>query len=403
MPIYLDHAATTPLRREVVDAMLPYLTEHFGNPSSAHFVGRTARAALDEAHERLAARLHADPRELVFTRVAPRPSTSRSRAPPGPARRAVTASSPARSSTTRSARAPLPREVRLRDHRSAGRPLRPRRPRRRDRALTEDDPRLAQLGNNEVGTIQPIADDRERVATAGRASPRRRRPGGAVVDLDVRRWMRTCCDRRPQVRGAQGRRRPLAAHGDALLPQLHGGSQERYRRAGTEDVAAAVGMAVAYDLACRSAPRRSPDSAASASSSARDAGCRGVELTGHPTVPAAGPAVGGRPWRRGRRRSSRRSTSRGSLLDAARHAPPAPRSRQSRPDARWAFPTRRRAAPCGCASAGRRPRPRSRGGRSCRPYRLRARRRVATAGRIVQRDAGPLGHRRELRLEEVPA
>ena len=48
MPIYLDHAATTPLRREVLDAMLPLLTESFGNPSSAHAYGRAARAALDE-------------------------------------------------------------------------------------------------------------------------------------------------------------------------------------------------------------------------------------------------------------------------------------------------------------------------------------------------------------------
>src|SRR6186997_1250647 len=67
MPIYLDHAATTPLRREVLDAMLPFLTESFGNPSSAHAYGRTARAALDDAHERVATRLHAEPREIVFT------------------------------------------------------------------------------------------------------------------------------------------------------------------------------------------------------------------------------------------------------------------------------------------------------------------------------------------------
>ena len=67
MSIYLDHAATTPLRPEVLEAMLPYLTRDFGNPSSAHAFGRTARAALDEAHERVAARIGAESREIVFT------------------------------------------------------------------------------------------------------------------------------------------------------------------------------------------------------------------------------------------------------------------------------------------------------------------------------------------------
>ena len=67
MAIYLDHAATTPLRREALDAMLPYLGEHFGNPSSAHSLGRQAREALDYAHERVARRLSAQAREIVFT------------------------------------------------------------------------------------------------------------------------------------------------------------------------------------------------------------------------------------------------------------------------------------------------------------------------------------------------
>src|SRR6187397_1133938 len=67
MPIYLDHAATTPLRQEVLDAMLPLLTESFGNPSSAHAYGRAARAALDMAHESVATRLNAQGREIVFT------------------------------------------------------------------------------------------------------------------------------------------------------------------------------------------------------------------------------------------------------------------------------------------------------------------------------------------------
>ena len=54
-PIYLDHAATTPVRAEVVEAMLPFFGPRFGNPSSAHRWGREARTALDEARERVIA------------------------------------------------------------------------------------------------------------------------------------------------------------------------------------------------------------------------------------------------------------------------------------------------------------------------------------------------------------
>ena len=78
MPIYLDHAATTPLRREVLEAMLPYLTEAFGNPSSAHCFGRAARAALDEAHERVAAAAQrGGAARSSSRRAAPRRTTSR--------------------------------------------------------------------------------------------------------------------------------------------------------------------------------------------------------------------------------------------------------------------------------------------------------------------------------------
>jgi len=49
MPAYLDHAASTPLRPEALEAMLPYLTEHYGNPSGAHRVSRVTRLAVDEA------------------------------------------------------------------------------------------------------------------------------------------------------------------------------------------------------------------------------------------------------------------------------------------------------------------------------------------------------------------
>lgn len=66
-PLYFDHNATTPLLAEVVDAMLPYLTTHFGNPSSAHAYGREAKAAIDRARESVAALVGASPEELLFT------------------------------------------------------------------------------------------------------------------------------------------------------------------------------------------------------------------------------------------------------------------------------------------------------------------------------------------------
>src|SRR6186713_1098702 len=66
-PVYLDHAATTPVRREVFEAMEPFFGPRFGNPSSVHRWGREARAALDEARERVARCLGAHPDEVCFT------------------------------------------------------------------------------------------------------------------------------------------------------------------------------------------------------------------------------------------------------------------------------------------------------------------------------------------------
>ena len=67
LPIYLDYNATTPLDPAVVDAMLPYLREHFGNPSSAHALGKTAHDAVERARRQVAELLNAQPDEIVFT------------------------------------------------------------------------------------------------------------------------------------------------------------------------------------------------------------------------------------------------------------------------------------------------------------------------------------------------
>ena len=64
--IYLDNAATTPIDPQVLEAMMPYLSQHFGNPSSTHMIGRTARAAVEKARKTLAKYLNASPSEVFF-------------------------------------------------------------------------------------------------------------------------------------------------------------------------------------------------------------------------------------------------------------------------------------------------------------------------------------------------
>src|SRR5437764_14488924 len=64
--VYLDNSATTPVDPRVVEAMLPFLTEKFGNPSSVHFYGQEARAAVDRARREVAAIINARPNEVVF-------------------------------------------------------------------------------------------------------------------------------------------------------------------------------------------------------------------------------------------------------------------------------------------------------------------------------------------------
>jgi cysteine desulfurase len=74
--VYFDNAATTPLDPEVLEAMLPFLQNHFGNPSSLHGHGRQVRAAIENARKTIAHLLNAAPAEISFTRAARRPTTT---------------------------------------------------------------------------------------------------------------------------------------------------------------------------------------------------------------------------------------------------------------------------------------------------------------------------------------
>jgi cysteine desulfurase len=288
MAIYLDHAATTPLRREVLDAMLPFLTESFGNPSSAHAFGRAARAGLDDAHERVAARLRAEPREIVFTSGGTEANNLALKgaawAGKGHGHRIVTSSV---------------------EHHAVGHTLRYLEkfgfeivelpvdrygrvdPDQLEAALTDRTILVSiMLANNEVGTIQPIEEVALRVRArkgvllhvdAVQAAP--------YLDLDV-----TALDAdlvsigAHKFEGPKGVGALYVRHGTHILAQQQGGTQERHRRAGTENVAGAVGLAAAYDLTCAERPATVRRLAAGRERLGRAIlVVEGTELTGHPT------------------------------------------------------------------------------------------------------------------------
>jgi len=255
MAIYLDHAATTPLRPEALEAMLPYLGGAFGNPSSAHALGRAARNAVDEAREQLAADLGGTAREVVLTSGG---TEANNLAVKGAAwaakahgnRIVVSAVEHHAVGHTAEHLANWGFEVVVAPVDPTGRvdldAL--------DALLDERTVLVAaMLANNEVGTIQPIREIAEHVRArrgihlhvdAVQAAP--------YLDLDVGSLgADTVAISAHKFEGPKGVGALWVRRGTPLLAQVHGGSQERHRRAGTENVAGAVGMAAAYALACQ--------------------------------------------------------------------------------------------------------------------------------------------------------
>lgn len=243
--VYLDHAATTPLRAEVRDAMLTAYGERWGNPSSVHRFGREARAALEGARARLAAVIGAHPAEVVFTRGG---TEADNLAVLGLARGGrVACSAVEHSAVLRAAEAagggtplllPVDGEGVVRVDAL-------------DEALAAPPAVVAVMwASNETGAVQPVSAVAERCAEQG--VPFHTDAVQALGKLPVR------LDRVPATTAAfsahkQGGPRGTGAlfvrRGAALHPLLHGGGQERGLRPGTEDVAGAVGFALAAELA----------------------------------------------------------------------------------------------------------------------------------------------------------
>ncbi|MDY0911123.1 cysteine desulfurase family protein [Microbacterium sp. CFBP9034] len=253
--LYLDNAATTPLRPEVLEAMMPYLTERFGNPSSHHTVGEDAADALADARARVARVLGLRASDIVFTsggteanNLAVKGIAIGAREHRG-ARHVVTTPIEHESILESvgylerihgfdATRVPVDHVGRV-DPDAVARALR-------------DDTALVSIGyaNNEVGTVQDVA------ALAAVARER-----GVPVHIDAVQaagWLPLSAAElgvdaislaghklgAPKGTGVLGVRGRIP-----LEPLLHGGGQERGRRSGTEDVAGAVGLATALELA----------------------------------------------------------------------------------------------------------------------------------------------------------
>ena len=255
--VYLDHAATTPMHPEAIEAMTAAMA-HVGNPSSLHTAGRAARRRLEESRESLAARLGARPSEVLFTAGGTDSDNLAvkgiywARRDADPQRRRIL-------TTAVEHHAVLDAVEWLAEHEGAAVTVLPCEP---DGSVTAASLRTAlnthpdvalvtvMWANNEVGTIMPIAEltavaaefdvpmHSDAVQAIGQLPVDFAASGLAALSITAHKFG-----------GPTGVGALLLRRDTTCVPLLHGGGQERDVRSGTPDVAGAVAMAVAADIA----------------------------------------------------------------------------------------------------------------------------------------------------------
>lgn len=285
--IYLDHAATTALDPRVLEAMLPYLTSEYGNASSIYTLGRHAMQAIDRSREQVAEVLHCRPTEIAFVGCG---SESDNLAIKGMAFASQKKGSSIITSAVehhavlhtcqylerfgfKTTYLPVDDYGRIDPDDVA-------------RAITDQTVLVSIMyANNEVGTIEPIGE-------IGRICRAKKVPfhvdavqAGGAVPLDVAALNVDLLSLSAhKLYGPKGMGILYVRQGIRILPQMQGGSQERGRRAGTENVAGIVGTATALRLAQEELPEAKPRIA-----KLRDRLIEGIltipesRLTGHPT------------------------------------------------------------------------------------------------------------------------
>ena len=246
--MYLDHAATTPLDVRVLEEMLPYLKEHYGNASSVHRLGRKARFAIEDARERIAAHLGVTPGEIVFTSGGTEANNLALKGQAAPVGTLITSL--------------VEHEAILKQAHTlmqAGWVVDLLKPGIGGRIEKNDvlkrlgeDVKLVSLMhvNNETGALNPITDLGRELHNKSVIFH-----CDAVQSLGHYDWdlskvhVNLLTGSAHKLYGPKGVGFLYVKAGTSLSTLIEGGAQERKRRGGTENVAAIVGMAKAFDLA----------------------------------------------------------------------------------------------------------------------------------------------------------
>ncbi|MFN3928774.1 MAG: cysteine desulfurase family protein [Thermoflexus sp.] len=289
--IYMDHSATTPVDPRVLEAMLPYFTEIYGNSASIHRFGRAAAKALEESRRTVSAILGCHPTEIVFTGSGTESDNLALRGVAFAQRRAgrgnhIVVSSVEHHAVLNTARqleevfgfevTYLPvDEYGMVNPDDVGRAI------RKDTVLIS-----VMYANNEVGTIQPIPEIARIARARGIPFHTDAVQAGGMLDLDVGRLgVDLLTLSAHKFYGPKGVGVLYIRQGTPYLPTITGGGHERGRRAGTVNVAGIVGLATALRLA-----QESRESENARLRRLRDRLIQGIlervpeaRLTGHPT------------------------------------------------------------------------------------------------------------------------
>jgi len=291
-PIYLDHAATTPIRTEVLETIHVHLAETFGNPSSIHRAGRSASVALQTARQTLAKLLNARPSEIIFTSGGTESDNAAllgialARRATGGANRLIT--------TAIEHKAVLETAQRLRDHFGFTLTVLPVDARgcvqRADVAAALGDGQdvalvSVMLANNEIGVIQPVAEIGVLCRAYGVPLHTDAVQAGGKLSLDVAALHVDALSLGAhKFYGPKGVGLLYLRTGTPCWPLLTGGGQERGLRGGTENIPLIAAMATALELA---EAERQPEAARQRALRDRLIGALletidGVHLTGAP-------------------------------------------------------------------------------------------------------------------------